>query len=148
MRARRNLFAMKRRAAVSVLLAVLLATAASATPGKAANGFDGCVAVGSHGPIGGNRPYDCYYTATGPGFFVATTANPFTIDVSRDGGRTWANLYRRGSPGQPLNGTLATEEGDYVGVSVSCWSYTPPGSQCTGDTFGGRYGAVWAQSDI
>ncbi|MFA5891551.1 MAG: hypothetical protein WDA27_11480 [Actinomycetota bacterium] len=139
---------MKRSAAASVLLAITVAASIAVVPGTAAADFDdGCVAVGTHGPIASIRPHDCYYTASGPGFYVAATTNPFVISVSRDGGQTWADIVRRPVQGEPTNGSLPTRPGDRVGVSVSCWSYT--GSwPCTSEQFGGRYGVVWAQSDI
>lgn len=108
---------------------------------------EGCIAVGTHQiAFPGMRPWDCYFTATGPSAFVATTPGAFVISVSKDDGMTWKDVVRRASAGPPTVGMVPTAPGDLVGVSISCWDYTS-GSYCR-DAFGGRFGIVAVHSRL
>ena len=124
------------------LLAGLLLVVPGA-PARAAP--EGCVAVGSHTiQVMGQRPYDCFFTATGPSYYVAATTNPYVIAVLQQNG-TWKELVRRAESGPPESGILGTVAGNYVSVSISCWNYAEEGFCHPGD-IGGRYGVVAAHS--
>jgi hypothetical protein len=125
---------------------IVLAIAAASSPASAES--DGCLALGTHAVNPGNqRPWDCFFTATGPSYFVAATSNPFVIAVSRDAGASWIELVRRPTPGAPTGGVVATEAGDLVSVSISCWHY-PDKRSCSDQGIGGRDGAIWAHSEF
>ncbi|MCA1830413.1 MAG: hypothetical protein ABR552_10365 [Actinomycetota bacterium] len=109
---------------------------------------DGCIAVGTQdAAVAGQRPWDCFYTATGPSYYVADTTNPFVIAVSRDGGGSWTELVRRSHAGAPTAGFLKTQPNDLVSVSITCWDYTRSRS-CGNGPGGGRFGVLAARSQF
>lgn len=133
-----------RPAVLAALLAVGLAAPAHAGPKDLRN--EGCIAVGTHMALGSVRPHDCFFVATGPVTYVASTTNPFAISFTRDNGQTWHDIARRAVAGPPTQGSFNTLPGDYVTVSVSCWDYTRS-APCR-DAFGGRYGMIVVHSRL
>lgn len=108
---------------------------------------EGCLALGTHSISHSTvRPWDCYYRATGPSMFVASTTNPFAITVSRNDGKKWVDLTRRSGVGPPTSGFLPTRAGDLVSVSISCWDYTT--MRGCSSIIGGRHGTIVAHSEI
>ena len=108
---------------------------------------EGCIALGTQNVQPNNqRPWDCYFKATGESYFAADTTNPYVISVSRDGGATWIDLVRRGTIGTPAAGRLLTQPGDLVGVSITCYDYTRARHCGSSDLTGGRFGVVVVHS--
>lgn len=139
---------MCRHLRTALIALTVLAAGMLASPSARADS-EGCIAVGTHGPLPagpGYSPWSCSFTATGPITFVAATTNPFVISISRDGGPQ-TDLVRRPIMGPPTTGRIDTWPGDHVFVSISCFNYAEQ-KPCVDYGIGGRYGVVAAQSDI
>lgn len=133
------------RIGLALALAASLSPDAQAEPKKLRS--EGCIAIGTHSvAVSSIRPWDCYYIATGPSYYAASTTNPFVISIWNEKLQRYEDVVRRAAPGPFTAGMVRTKPGDRVAVSISCWDYTS-NTWCK-DAIGGRYGTIGIHSQL
>lgn len=132
--------AMRRTVWAALLLAVPAGVPAT-SPADA--GDPGCTAPRKHEDTTNTTTFAwCYYTATGPGSFVAATENSWVISAWRND--KWEVVAREAVPGHPRTGSLDTAAGELISVALGCG--LPDGLAACSDTAGRPTGFVTAYS--